>query len=395
MTSTRPDQPTIASSSAGAPLLAGRPRLRLALCATDIEIGGAERALVELATGLDPARFEVAVYSLADEPSDRQRSLAPRLRAAGLNVHTLAARRTRDGFGVLRRLTQQWRAFRPDVVQTFLFHANLVGRLAARRAGVQHVVCGIRVAEQRARWRLWADRWTDRAVERHVCVSQAVADFSRAVGGLPADKLLVIPNGIDVTRYDSAQPTTAAELGVPAGRRWITYVGRLDPQKNLPWLIAGAAEWLAQAKEHDLILVGDGPLRTALAAQLRELELEHRIHLVGWRSDVPGILAASDLLVLPSHWEGMPNVLLEAMASRRPVLATDVEGVRELLGDQASMQTVAPGDQVAWRNQLLRLASDRELAQHVGAANRKCVEANFTLRAMVQAYAALYESLVA
>ena len=123
--------------------------------------------------------------------------------------HSTPAACTADAWSSVRQLATQWRTWRPDVVQTFLFHANILGRLAAFRAGVPHVASGIRVAERRSGWRLWIDRATDRLVERHVCVSQAVADFSRTRGRLPAPKLFVIPNGIDVSQHDSATATSS------------------------------------------------------------------------------------------------------------------------------------------------------------------------------------------
>ena len=225
------------------------------------------------------------------------------------------------------------------------------------------------------------------------CVNQAVADFSRIHGRLPAEKLLVIPNGIDAARYVAVSPTSADALKVPSGRRWITYVGRLDPQKGLEWLLHEADRWLAPLADYDLLLVGDGPLRVRLEDIVRARGLAGRVHFTGWRSDVPGILAASDVLLLPSRWEGMPNVVLEAMASGRPVLAADVEGVRELLGDDAAAQVAPPGDAEQWTEKLRLLATDRELAMLLGARNRRRVAEHFTLAKAAQAYAARYTSL--
>jgi len=372
----------------------------VALVITDLDVGGAERALVELATRLDRSSFEVRVWGLMAPAADRARSLVPVLEAAGIPVRTLGARGLLHVPRVLRQLAADWRAWRPDVVQTFLHHANIMGRLAARRAGVRHVVSGLRVAERRGRTRLWLDRCTDALVERHVCVSESVARFSRKVGGLPVDKLLVIPNGIDLARYAEVTPVTASTLGIPNGRRWIAYVGRLDAQKGLEWLIQQAPTWLADHPQHDLVIAGEGPLRAALASSIVQHNLGQRVHLVGWQENVPGILAASDVLVLPSLWEGMPNVVLEMMASARPVLAADVEGVREVLGadetpeSDGERQIAPPGEARQWRDKLGRLLSDRALAEQLGARNRERVRRHFTLDGAVRAYAELYQSLV-
>ncbi len=372
-----------------------RGPLRVALVITDLDVGGAERALVELATRLDRSLFELRVWSLQSPSAERRRSLVPQLEAAGIPVETLAARGAWDALRVVNTLAARWRLWQPHLVQTFLHHANILGRLAARRARVPHVVSGIRVAERRGRWRLRLDRWTDPLVERHVCVSEAVARYSRETAGLPARKLLVIPNGIDLARFTEVQPVTAAALGLPAGRRWMTYVGRLDAQKGLEWLVAQAPAWLAEHNQHDLLLVGEGPLRGELESAIHRHKLTERVHLVGWQEDVPGILAASDLLVLPSLWEGMPNVVLEAMALARPVLASDVEGVREVLGPDSEPQIAPPKDVQQWRTKLARLLADQALAEQLGARNRERVRQHFTLDAAVQAYAALFQSLAA
>jgi glycosyltransferase involved in cell wall biosynthesis len=379
---------------ASTPAATGGRKIRVAFAITDLDVGGAERALVELATRLDRDTFDVRVWGLMVPHADAARSLVPLLRAAGVPVATLDAQGVGGTLRVLRRLTAEWRDWRPDIVQTFLFHANILGRIAAWRAGVPHVVSGIRVAERRSHWRLRIDRWTDRLVDRHVCVSQAVADFSRTRGGLDAEKLLVVPNGIDASRCDAVQPITPVELGLPAGRKWITYVGRLDPQKSLEWLLSEARSWLVPLADHDLVIVGDGPLRARLESLVRERNLVGRVHLTGWRADVPAILAASDLLVLPSQWEGMPNVVLEAMAARRPVLTTDVEGVRELLGEDAEPQIATRGDAGEWTVKLRALVGNRQLALLLGERNRRRVEEHFTLQSVAAAYEQLYLSLV-
>jgi glycosyltransferase involved in cell wall biosynthesis len=274
-----------------------------------------------------------------------------------------------------------------------LFHANLLGRIAARRAGVRTIVAGVRVAEHTARWHLRLDRVTQRWVDRYVCVSQAVAEFSAKRAGLPPEKLLVIPNGIDLDKYPARQPADLRAFGIAAGRRAVTFVGRLDPQKGVDWLMATAPRWLAKLPDCDLLLVGNGPLRPSLEAAGRAAGIADRVHFAGWRADVPEILAASSLLVLPSLWEGMPNVVLEAMASRLPVVASDVEGVRELLGPNAARQTVAHGDSRMLAEAIVGLMLDPALSSATGMENRRRAEQCFGIARMVKAYEDLWASL--
>ncbi len=369
------------------------PPIGIAFCITQLEPGGAERALVELVERLDRRQFEPVVYCLGPRPVGNPTSLADRLEQAGASVHCLGARRLVQAPWILRRLARRMAADAPEIVQTFLFHANVLGALAARRSGVPHVVSGIRVAEHRYRWHLALARWSDRWVERHVCVSQAVQDFSRARGRLPQQKLIVIPNGVDVARFAAARPCDLAAFGVEAGHRVITHVGRLDEQKGATELVRLMPQVLQKFDEHDLLLVGAGPQRASLERLTRELGLDRRVHFAGFRDDVPEILAASDLLVLASQWEGMPNVVLEAMAAGKPVVASGVEGVAELLG--ASAAQIAPaGNPQVFAEKVTAILQNPALAAQLGSQNRRRAEQLFSLEAMAAAYQQLYRSLL-
>jgi len=367
--------------------------MRIALCITDLDVGGAEQALVALATRLDRSRFTPSVYALGPVPTQEEASCIPPLTAAGIPVHCLGARSVTDFPAVVVKLSRHFRRFQPDLVQTFLFHANIAGRIAARAAGVKKVVCGIRVAERKSFWHLWVDRLTSRWVHRYVCVSRSVAQFSMEKGGLSGEKLVVIPNGVDLQQFPAEKPACLSEMGVPDCSRVAVFVGRLELQKGLSWLLEVAPQWLAQSPNAHLVVVGRGPERAAMERLAQRRGVADRVHWLGWRRDVPEILAASDVLVLPSRWEGMPNVVLQAMASRIPVLATDVEGIRELLGENADPQIVAFGNTSALVEKLTRLLSDRQLAERLGAENRKRIEESFSVQRMVAAYETLWESM--
>lgn len=366
--------------------------LRLALCITELDVGGAERCLVELATRLDRRRFAPVVYALSPEPAPPTPSLVPQLREAGIETHFLGGRRASHFPLIVHRLTQLLRTQQAELVQSFLFHANLAARLAARRAGVPHVLSGIRVAERSARWHLWSDRLTARLVDRYVCVSQSVADFSREAAGLHGDKLVVIPNGIDVERYQRAEPLDLTLLGLGAGRRAVTFVGRLDRQKGLLDFLRQSPRWLERLPYHDLLLVGTGPQESALREEAERAAIAARVHFIGWRDDVPRILRASDLFVLPSQWEGMPNALLEAMAAGLPVVATDVEGVRELLGDGARCQVEVRGNLVEFCELIVSLLAEGTLADRLGQDNQRRAR-EFSWQAMVDAYQRLFDDM--
>jgi glycosyltransferase involved in cell wall biosynthesis len=146
--------------------------------------------------------------------------------------------------------------------------------------------------------------------------------------------------------------------------------------------------------EHDLLLVGRGPDRERLERLAEELSLRARVHFAGWRDDVAAVLRASDMLLLPSAWEGMPNVILEAMASGLSIVATDVEGVREVVSPLASEQVVPPHDQEGFAARVRAIAGDGILRKMLGDANRERVGREFTIQSSIKGYEQLYDSLI-
>jgi len=238
---------------------------------------------VQLVTRLDRARWEPALFCLAGRGV-----LADEFTAAGIPVVCLGARRWTN-FGALWRLVHQLRRFRPAILQTFLFHANLAGRIAGTLAGVRTIVSGIRVAERRSSLPLWLDRWTNGLVTANVCVSQAVADFSISRVGLSPPKIVVIPNGVDAARFSNVRAADLSFFGISPGSQVLLTIGRLDSQKGLRDLIEAAALVIPKHPHVHFLLVGEGPERPAIERSIREKGLAERVHLTGWRPDVPRI----------------------------------------------------------------------------------------------------------
>jgi glycosyltransferase involved in cell wall biosynthesis len=271
-----------------------------------------------------------------------------------------------------------------------LFHANLLGRFAAYSAGIQHVISGIRVAEKQARWHLFFDRWTNKLVEKYVCVSQSVAAYSRLAGRLPNEKIVVIPNGIDCEQIQKTLTTVSPIL--PQGNR-ILFVGRLTQQKGLDWLLESADKWLLKLPGWKLWIVGDGEERSRLEKMLQESSLQKQVKFLGWRSDVAELLAVSKILILPSRWEGMPNVILQAMAAGLPVVTTEVEGIAELLGENAAEQTCRFGDSEILSKRILTLATDSDFAEQLGNKNRQRAEELFSIDSIVRQYEDFFSAI--
>ena len=320
--------------------------------------------------------------------------LAEVIRGSGVSCECLGVSRRRP-LQAIARLATRLRRFGPDLVQSFLFHANLAARLAAPWAGRPWVVGGLRVAERQRRWHRVLDRWTTRLAAGSVCVSQGVLRFSRDVAGIDPARLWVIPNGIDPTPYDTAEPVPRAAIGVPADAHLALCVGRLDPQKGLPDLLDAAEQVIDRRPGWYLALAGDGPDRAWLLDQLGQRpSLPDRVRWLGPRDDVPGLLVSADVLVHPSLWEGMPNAVLEAMAARRAVVGTAVEGTEDLVVPGLTGWLVPPHDPAALAQALNQAADDPERCRRYGEAARLRVEHEFSIEATVAAYERLWASIL-
>ncbi len=365
------------------------PPTRIAFCITELDAGGAERILAELATGLDRKEWEPRVYALG--PPGPYASV---IRDAGVPVECLDGLYAWDAPRVLFELRRALRTFRPAILQTFLFHANIIGRIAGWSAGVPRILSGVRVAERRSRVYGWIDRWTNGLVDRNVCVSRGVADYCERECGFDPRKTVVIPNGVAARVFGSATPCDWSTLHVPTGRRVILTIGRLDPQKGLDDLLRAYQGVREQHDDVHLVIVGEGPERTRLEALTAELKITSSVTFTGRRSDVAALLAGATLFVLASRWEGMANVLLEAMAAARPIIATAVEGTAELIVENVTGWLVPVGDPAALNRAMSHALDVPEHAAVVGRAAQKTVSQQFTTEAMVARYAALYRKLV-
>ena len=361
----------------------------LAFCITDLDPGGAERALVQLVTRLDRTRWQPHVFCLSSPGA-----LVEELSKADVPVICLGAQHAWQVW-ILGRLVRQLRRLKPKLLQTFLFHGNLLGRLAGRLAGVKHIVSGVRVAEQRSRVPLWLDRITNSLVEHNVCVSQSVADFSVRHGGLAADKISVITNGVDADRFANAEPADLAEFAIPPTSKTVIAVGRLDPQKGPTFLIDAAEQLIPKHDDLHVLFVGAGPLDEELRRTVRDRNLADRIHFAGWRPDVAALLKAAYCLALPSLWEGMPNVALEAMAAGLPVVASRVEGTGELIDNGKTGLLVAPSSAAEFQSALNQLLCDVDAAKSIGRAAQTSVRQHHDIDAKVAEYERLYLSLLA
>jgi glycosyltransferase involved in cell wall biosynthesis len=363
---------------------------RIAFCITELDVGGAEKTLVQLVRQLDRSEWEPRVYCLGPWAP-----LASVLQDDGIPVRCFDAVHLWDAPRIVWQLRSALAEFRPEILQTFLFHANILGRLAGAWAGVPHRLSGIRVAERRSSLYGLVDQCTNFLVEKNVCVSRGVADYCEQVVGLPARKTVVIPNGVEVERFATARAIDWTTVGLPRDAVvWLT-IARLEPQKGLTDLLVAAAILHRTRPDVWFVIVGEGPDRLALEQQAARQPGGDRVRFLGRRDDVPELLQGATGLVLSSRWEGMPNVVLEAMAAGKPVVTTEVEGTAELMaqGDTGLRVPVANPEALATALEQLRAAP--EFAAALGARAQQVVRESFTAEALSQKYVELYRGLLA
>ena len=380
-------QPLPAASAAGS------APIRVLYLVESMEIAGAEQVVLSLARGLDRDRFIPEIGCLTVEGP-----LAPRLREAGVPVVALGKRPGLD-VSVVPRLMRMMRQRRIDIVHTHVWNADVWGRVSAALAGVPvRITTAHSVDVWKGRAQLSVDRCLSMVTQRVVCVSEAVRTFYADRAGIAAEKLTVIYNGIDVQPFDGPIDVAAKRraLGVDPAGPVLSVVARLLPEKgHRHFLEALAALRGAQPRISGLI-VGQGVMRAELEARSRELGLLDSVRFLGERTDVPEILRATDILVLPSTLrEGLSISLLEAMAARRPVVASDVGGNRETIGDSGAGLVVPPADSRSLAVALEALLADPERAHRMGEAGRAKVERDFDIRRMVRQTETIYTDLLA
>lgn len=351
---------------------------------TELDVGGAEKALYELVTRLDRERFTPVVGCLTG------RGVIGRwLEERGIRVIYIDLKGFWDAAAWFR-LRRALKTERPDVLHTFLFHANVAGRLAAVGLPVRRVISSIRVEEPRRR-HVAIERITRGLVHAVTCVSQSACDHARRRMKISPDKLHVIPNGVDMAKLAGEPTEPPREWNLPADAPLVGVIGRLHEQKDPLLMLDAASRVVRERPEVHFAFAGDGPLAAECRNRTGALGLQDNVTWLGWQANVRPLMHRMDLMALSSRWEGMPNVVLEAMACGKPVVATAAGGVPELVKDGGTGILVPPGDAEALAGAMLRVLNDDELRRKMAAAAAARVEESFSMECMVAANEALYE----
>lgn len=374
------------------PLPGNRKRIRVVELLATGTSGGAQEHVYNLVTRLDRSRYDVSVLSLSNGPAVR------RLERTGISVCVLDEM---DDEAAIEAVAAHLAAVKADVVHNHMYRAEVVGTQAAWRVAAlgkrRPLVVGtvhssrIRSDEDKALIR----RLTPE-MDHLIAVSSAIVRKLEEEGREGAPVTLIY-NGVDLTRY--AEPdicgTLHEEFPIPLGAPIVGVVARLEPEKGHPTLIDAWPAVLAAVPNAHLLIVGEGSTREALEEQVARLGIGASVTFTGRRDDVPAVTAALDVAVLPSYREAQGLSILEAMALYRPVVASAVGGIPEMIEHGRTGLLVPPRDPAALAASIVRLLTDHPYADTLARGGRDLVHDRFCVELMVRAVESIYDEALA
>ena len=370
---------------------------------TKLELGGAQKQALSLIRHLNKEEYKVFLFT-ADDGLLMNEALA---------INGITIKRSR----FLERPINPWKDLfslfeiyifikkkQIDIVHTHSSKAGIVGRLAARLAKVKiiaHTVHGWSFNDYQPFWTrllyIWLERWIGGFTDRLIVVSHYDQEKGLSKNIASENRYSLIRYGIDYAEFSGKQNAGKArqELGIGADDLVVGMIACFKPQKSpgdFVRLVVLIHQSLPRVK---FVLVGDGALRENIKDLISEYNLQKNMLLLGWREDIPEILSAIDVFVLTSLWEGLPISVLEAMASHKPVVATDTGGIREVVSENKTGFLVSPHDIKAMAEKVEILLNDRSLRLKMGNNAYSGLDSNYRLECMVNSTKELYENLIA
>lgn len=364
---------------------------RLLFIISGLERGGAQTQLVNITTKLAQRGWDVTIISFLSPVA-----YVSELRESNVTIWTLNSQRWFRKYTSLIKAGRMIKKYKPDILVGFMYHGIMTARIIGRLVNVPVVVSAIRTGRDRSmreRFLRLTNALTDKVTTNSHDVAKGLLD--RKIVGF--SEIEVIPNAIEISNFipDGNRATYRNRLNVNNDQFLWLAVGRLIPEKDYPTLMLAFRDLSKLQPTARLIVVGSGPARTSLEVMIRRLGLCSTVRLLGTRLDMREIYEASDALILASVSEGMPNVILEAMAAKKPVVSTNVGGVSELVRDEVSGYLIPQGDHVAIArvmHKLMELSSPERT--EFGTAGYEHVRANFALDRIIMKWEGLFGSLM-
>lgn len=353
--------------------------------------GGCENMLLRTLPSLNREGFDNIVITLKEEGE-----LATRFRDHGVTVITIGQKKLWDVHAYIR-IVQTIKSQKPDVITTYLFHADAIGRLLLQFFFRVPVIPFLRTTYNHTAYRFARlfEYLTKCFVPQYVANSEAVKDFYVRQFRISSNKITVIPNGIDISQYadTSCSKSLSRDLRIPDDHIVITCVANLTENKGHQYLLRSFEKIYTQYSKVVLLLAGDGGERKRLIRQIEKYSSRQNIKFLGCRADIPNILALTDIFVLSTLFEGMSNALIEAMAARKAIITTDLPENRELLRHEESALLVAPRNVKAIVESVLVLIHDPVCRKRLALAAYITAQRNFSIDTTVHKLSCFYNEL--
>lgn len=371
---------------------------------TLLELGGAQGNTIHTVRHLNPIRFYAQLWAGkgAFWDLEMEKSLGARLRFFPCLLRQVSP--IKD-FRAMLSLRTALIKERPDILHTHSSKAGILGRIAGRLAKIPvvvHTYHGFGFNDQQKPWTRWLfvllERWTAAMATRLIFVSRANLDTARRLGIGRESQYVLIRSGIPLRghiekAHRADRDKIKSILGIPSSSSIVTTIGPFKLQKNTKDFLLMARELLKRKETVHFLIVGDGEERDALMNQQKELGLTENVHFLGWRDDIPQLLAATDVFAMTSLWEGLPRAMVEAMALGIPAVCYDTDGVRDLL-NQGGGILIRQGDTAHMASIIYTILEDAHLRSDLSGEAKQLIGQEFDIDDMVRQQESLYATLL-
>lgn len=356
---------------------------RICFITGTLDVGGTEKQLLLLCRYINHQRFHIVIISL------RGGRMKEEFQKENISVWVVGKRFRFDVIALFRLIIILLRE-KPDILQTFMFTSNTWGRVAGILLGGKIIIASERSIDLwKKKHHFFIDRMLGFFTDKIVCNSISVQNRYKENLGSVGRKIIVIRNGIELNKFNSY-----AEKKKERKEKIVFTASRLSPEKGIQFLIDAAKIILKKDKSVKFLIAGEGYFEPNLVEMVKEYEIKDNVIFLGYRSDILQLISESDIVVLPSLWEGMPNIILEAMAMKKPVIATDAGGSSEIVKDGQTGLLVRPGSAEELAEKIILLFSDEMLAKKIAENGYELVSRDFDISLMVSAYETLYQHLL-
>jgi glycosyltransferase involved in cell wall biosynthesis len=355
-----------------------------------LDVGGAERQLVELVKRIDKNKFKPVVCCLT-----RGGPLEQELKEANIEYFILG-KKVKFDFSVIFKLISILKQKNIHILHTWMFTSNSFGRIAGIISQTPIIIAEEQCADI---WKngvhIFIDKTLSHFTDKIICVSEGVENFYHKYAHISLDKMVTIYNGVEISdEVNIDKEKKKEEFGIMGKDNIVTTIGRLAPQKGIEYLLYAVPKILESMPKKKFLVVGEGDEKNKLKKLAEKLNISQNVIFAGLRNDVKEILAITDVFVLPSLFEGLPIVILEAMLAGKPIVATDIPGTDELIVNGETGILIPPKDADSLASAIINVFKNLEKAKEMGASGRKRIEKYFSINETVRKTEELYEVLV-